>query len=384
MVVFLTIALSIYGLINFYIARRGAQALASVPGARRVFLFLFIGLALIFPLGRVLMAVARGRLTSVLVEIGTFHLAVMLYGSLAVLAIDLVRLVNAFIPFLPKALLEAERTGPIVFLVAAGAVAATIALGALNATRLATVDLELRIPRKAGTVESLTVVAASDLHLGVLVGPKRLEKVVERINTLKPDAVLFAGDIVDESVTPEIEAKLTGIMRRLRSPLGVYAVPGNHEFFSGLERNLACLRSCGVTVLEDQAVRVDDAFTLVGRRDPTFLKVQEVRLAIPGILSKSGLGDDLPLVVLDHQPVHLEEAERAGVALQISGHTHDGQIFPFGLINSLIYELNWGYLRKGATQYYVTSGAGTWGPPIRVGSRAEVVRIRLRFETPAE
>jgi len=380
MVVFLAIALSIYGLVNFYIARRGAQALASVPGARRVFLFLFIGLALLFPLGRVLMAVARGRLTSVLVEIGTFHLAVMLYGFLAVLAIDIVRLVNAFVPFLPKAFLSASRTGPVVFLVAAGAVAATLVLGALNATRLATVELELKVPKKAATVERLTVVVASDLHLGALVGPKRLEKVVERMNALGPDVVLFAGDIVDESVTPEIEAKLTGIMRRLRTRLGIFAVPGNHEFFSGLEANLACLRSCGVTVLEDQAIRVDEAITLVGRRDPTSLKVQEVRLSIPGILSKSGSGDDLPLVVLDHQPVHLEEAERAGVALQISGHTHDGQIFPFGLFNSFIYELNWGYLRKGATQYYVTSGAGTWGPPIRVGSRAEVVRIRLTFE----
>jgi hypothetical protein len=77
--------------------------------------------------------------------------------------------------------------------------------------------------------------------------------------------------------------------------------------------------------------------------------------------------------------VHLEEAQAAGAALQLSGHTHDGQVFPFGLINGLIYELNWGLLRKGDTQYYVTSGAGTWGPPIRVGSRAEVVRIRLSF-----
>ncbi|HSA96769.1 MAG TPA: metallophosphoesterase [Acidobacteriota bacterium] len=380
MVVFLVIALSIYGLINFYIARRGAQALASAPGARRAFLFVFIGLAMVFPLGRVLMSVARGRVSSVLVEIGNFQMAVMLYGFLAVLAIDLVRLVNAFVPFLPKGLLANPRTGPAVFIAAAGAVVLTIVAGAWNATRLVTVDLDLKVPKKAGAVERLTVAVASDLHLGAVVGPKRLARVVERINALEPDIVLFAGDIVDESVTPGIEAKLGAIMRRLQPRLGVFAVPGNHEFFSGLERNLACLRSCGITVLEDQAVRVDDAFILAGRRDPTSLKVQEVRLSIPGILSKSGLGGDLPLVVLDHQPVHLEEAEKAGAALQISGHTHNGQLFPIGLINTFVYELNWGYLRKGATQYYVTSGAATWGPPIRIGSRGEIVRIRLTFE----
>ena len=380
MFVFLAIALSIYGLVNFYIGRRGAQALASEPAARRVFLVLFIGLALLFPVGRLLMAVARGRLTSALVEVGTFHLAVMLYGFMAVLAIDLVRLVNAFIPFLPKSLFgESARTGPVVFAAAAGAVGLTIAWGAWNATRLRTVDLDLSVPRKAGVADRLTVVLASDLHLGALVGPSRLEKVVARMKALDPDVVLFAGDIVDESVTPEIEAKLGAIMRKLSARLGLYAAPGNHEFYSGLETNLACLRSCGITVLQDQAVGVGGAFALVGRRDPSSLKPGETRLSIPGILSASGLDASLPIVVIDHQPLHLEEAEAAGAALQLSGHTHDGQIFPFDLINGLIYELNWGHLRKGGTHYYVTSGAGTWGPPIRVGSRAEIVRIRLSF-----
>jgi hypothetical protein len=384
MPVFVIIALSVYALINFYVVRRGAQALASEPGARRVFLVLFIGLALAFPLGRILMTFARGWATSALVEAGTFHLAVMLYAFMAVLAVDLVRLVNAAVPFLPKSLFAAgSRTGPVLFAVAAGAVVLTVALGAWNATRLRTVDLDLRIPARAGTLDRLTVVAASDLHLGALVGPSRLKKVVARMNALDPDVVLFAGDIVDETVTAEIEANLGGIMRELRAPLGLFACAGNHEFYSGLERNLACLRACGVTVLQDEAVDVAETFVLVGRRDPSSLGMGEKRLSIGGILAGSGLAADLPVFVLDHQPLRLGEAEQAGAALQISGHTHDGQIFPIDLVNSLIYELNWGYLRRGNTQYYVTSGAGTWGPPVRVGSRAEIVRIRIAFERAA-
>jgi predicted MPP superfamily phosphohydrolase len=124
---------------------------------------------------------------------------------------------------------------------------------------------------------------------------------------------------------------------------------------------------------------VAGTLTLVGRRDPSSLAAGEKRSAIGAILSGTRAPADLPIVVLDHQPVRLEEAAKAGVALQISGHTHDGQMFPIDLINGLIYELNWGYLRKGDTQYYVTSGAGTWGPPVRIGSRAEVVRIRVEF-----
>lgn len=380
MIGFMTVAFAVWGLVNFYIARRGAQALATAPGARRVFLIVYIVAALLFPVGRILMSFVQGRLVSVLVGIGTYHMAVMLYGFMAVLAVDAVRLANAFVPFLPGSLAaEGAKTGPVLFAAVGGAVLLTVAAGVWNATRLRIVDLDLELPRLAGAVDRLTIAAASDLHLGALVGPSRLERVVERMNALEPDVVLFAGDIVDETVTEADEARLSAIMRRLRAPLGLYACPGNHEYYSGLERNAACLRACGVTVLQDEAVAVDRAFTLVGRRDAGSLGRGEKRLSIGAILSASGLPADLPVVVLDHQPLHLEEAEQAGAALQISGHTHDGQMFPIGVINSLIYELNWGYKRKDGTQYYVTSGAGTWGPPLRLGSRAEIVRIRVTF-----
>jgi predicted MPP superfamily phosphohydrolase len=327
------------------------------------------------------MGFARGRLASVLVETGSFHLAVMLYGLMAVGLVDLVRLADGFVPFLPRAWsAPGARTGLVVFAIAAGAIVLTLGYGVWNATRLVTVDREIHLPRRAGTVDRLTVVVASDLHLGALVGPRRLEKVVARMNGLAPDIVLFAGDIVDESVTPEIEARLGGIMRRLRAPRGLYAALGNHETYSGLETNVACLRSCGLTVLQDEAVEVAGAFRLVGRRDRSSLGLREVRLSIPGILNRSGATADLPVVVLDHQPVDFAEAAAAGIDLQVSGHTHDGQLFPIGLINGLIYELNWGLLEKGAARFYVTSGAGTWGPPVRIGSRAEVVRFRLVFE----
>ena len=376
---FLAVAFTVWGLINLYIARRGAQALAPLPGARRAFLIVFVAAALLFPIGRILMGTVQGRLVSLVVEIGTYHMGIMLYGFMAVAAVDIVRLANAFVHFLPKSL-TAARSGPAVFAAVAGAVLLTVAAGVWNATRLRVVDLDLTLPRRAGAVDRLTVVAVSDLHLGALVGPSRLEKVVERIGTLDPDVVLFAGDIVDETVTEAIEARLSGIMGRLRAPLGLYACPGNHENYSGLERNVACLRACGITVLQDEAAAVDRAFLVVGRRDAGSLERGVRRLSIGGILARSGLPADLPVVVLDHQPVHLEEAEQAGAALQISGHTHDGQMFPIGIINGLIYELNWGLKKKGGTQFYVTSGAGTWGPPLRLGSRAEIVRFRIAFD----
>lgn len=383
MLVFILVALSIYGLVNFYVGRRGAQALSGYPTARTVFLALFIAMALAYPLGRVLMAFAKNVPSAIFIKAGSFHMAVMLYGFLGVVLVDLVRLAHAFVPFLPRAMTsKPETTGLVLFVAVAGATALTLVAGAVNAVRPRTVDLALNVPKKAGSLDHLNIVLASDLHLGILVGTSRLEKIVDRINALGPDIVLMPGDIVDETVTEKIEAEFSVIMRRLRAPLGVFAVPGNHEFYSGLERNLACLRACGIRVLEDEAVLVAESFILVGRRDPSSLAAQEPRLPIRGILDRYGFDGSLPVILLDHQPAHLEEASQAGVDLQLSGHTHAGQLFPLDIINRKAWELNWGSLRKGNTQYYVTSGVGTWGPPVRTGSRPEIVRIRLTFSGP--
>jgi predicted MPP superfamily phosphohydrolase len=380
LIVFLVIVTAVYSLVNFYIGRRGAQALAAYPTARSIFLAIFIALALAYPLGRVLMAFARNFPLSVILEVGSFHMVVMLYAFLIVGLVDIVRLVNHFVHFIPKPISASPgQTSLVLFLVAAGATVLTIAGGAVNAGRLRTVELDLRIPKKAGSMDGLTVVMASDFHLGSLVGKSRLVKTVSKINSLEPDIVLLAGDIVDESVTEREEAEFSLIMAKLRAPLGIYAVPGNHETYAGIEKTLPCLRSCGMVVLEDEAVKVADSLIIVGRRDPSALRPKEPRLPIRDILAKRGFDDSLPLILLDHQPAHLEEASQAGIDLQLSGHTHAGQIFPLDIINRLVWELNWGSLRKGNTQYYVTSGVGTWGPPVRTGSSAEVVRIRLSF-----
>jgi predicted MPP superfamily phosphohydrolase len=381
MFVFLAVAISIYGLVNFYVGRRGAQALSGHPTARWVFLALFVALALAYPLGRVLMALGKSSLSPLFVKFGSFHMVVMLYGFLGAVLIDLVRLANLLVPFLPKAF--AARPGPaglVLFLAVAGVTGLTIVGGAINAVWPRTVDLDISIPKKQGKLNRLNAVLASDLHLGTLVGRSRLEKIVAMINALGPDIVFMPGDIVDETVTAKDEAEFSAIMKRLRAPLGVFAVPGNHETYSGLERNLACLRACGIKVLEDEAVCVADAFVVVGRRDRSSLTPGERRLPIRDILAEYGFDDRLSIILLDHQPAHLDEARLAGVDLQLSGHTHAGQLFPLDIVNKMVWELNQGYLRKGNTQYYVTSGLGTWGPSVRTGSRPEIVRIRLTFD----
>jgi hypothetical protein len=200
------------------------------------------------------------------------------------------------------------------------------------------------------------------------------------VNALDPDIVLLPGDIVDESVTAREEEAMTEVFQKLRAPLGVYSVPGNHEYYGGLERNLAYLRKWGVRVLEDEAEEVAGSFYLIGRKDPSSLERGQTRMPIGEIMNRAGVDRTRPLILMDHQPVRLGEAAEAGIDLQLSGHTHAGQLFPLNLVNRLIYEQNWGGLRKGRTQYYVSCGVGTWGPPVRTGSIPEILRIKLSFK----
>ena len=380
MLVFLLVVLSVYGLVNFYILRRGLQALAGHPGARWMFMAVFLALVLAYPAGRLLMGLGRNSAAGIVVKAGSLHLALMIYLLLGVLMIDLIRLVNSFWPFVPKAwTARPGQTGAALFLLVAGASLLVVIGGAVNAARPRIRELAISIDKPAGGRRSLTIVMASDVHLGTIAGSSRLKMLVDRANALEPDIVLLPGDIVDETVTAGEEEEMTSVFQKIRAPLGVFSVAGNHEYYGGLERNLSYLRKWGVRVLENEAVLVDGSFYIIGRRDPTELRRGEPRTTIGEIMDRGGVDPRLPLILLDHQPLRLGQAEQAGIDLQLSGHTHAGQLFPINLINKAVYEQNWGFLVKGKTHYYVSCGVGTWGPPVRTGSVPEILRIRLTF-----
>jgi hypothetical protein len=308
-------------------------------------------------------------------------MALMLHLFFLLVVVDVFRLANAFLNFFPKGFAaDPRKTGLIAFITVMGIGLGVVVGGYVNALhlRLRTIEIDIDKPAGAG-FRTLNIAMASDIHLGTVTGSRRLEKVVGRLNALEPDIVLLPGDIVDESVSRAEEEKMISCLRSIHAPLGVFSVPGNHEVYGGLEKNLEYLRRGGVRVLQDEAVLVGGAFVLAGRKDPTILQSKERRMPIREILEKTGADPKLPIILLDHQPVRLMEAVDAGIDLQLSGHTHAGQLFPLNLINKKIWEKYWGYLRKEKTQYYISCGVGTWGPPVRTGSIPEIVRIKVSF-----
>ena len=216
---------------------------------------------------------------------------------------------------------------------------------------------------------------AADTHFGLLSGKNHAERLVKEMNALQPDIILLPGDLFDDDIQPFLDQKIDQTLSKLHAPYGVYASLGNHDRHDGTIKELIeALEQGGITILYDEIVDVQGQFTLVGRKD----RIDHDRRPLDSLMN--GVNLTRPTILLDHQPYELDKAQQAGVDLMLSGHTHGGQVFPGNLITDAIYENDRGYLQKGQMHSIVTSGFGFWGPPIRIGTRSEVVSIQIQFE----
>lgn len=215
---------------------------------------------------------------------------------------------------------------------------------------------------------SIKIALLSDLHLGYHIGRKELARWVDFINKDHPDLILVGGDIIDISVRPLLEEGMAEEFKRLKAP--VYACLGNHEYYSGEPRAEKFYREAGITLLRDSVAYVENV-AIIGRDDRT----NQHRMPLHQLTAhvKNGCFT----ILLDHQPYNLEEAEREGIDFQFSGHTHHGQVWPVSWITEAMYECAFGVLKKGHTQYYISSGIGIWGGKFRLGTRSEYVVLNV-------
>jgi predicted MPP superfamily phosphohydrolase len=262
---------------------------------------------------------------------------------------------------------------------AAASLAAVLGVGGLASALggVAVRGVRVSLARLPRAMSGFRIAQITDLHVGPTIGRAFVEDVVARINAAEPDLVAITGDLVDGSVADlrEHVAPLAG----LRAPHGVFFVTGNHEYYSGADEWIAELARLGVRVLRNERVPIGDegaSFDLAGVDDASAHRHARGHGAD---LDRALAGRDptRELVLLAHQPKQVREASRLGVGLQISGHTHGGQIFPWGLFVQLDQPFIAGLDALGATQIYVSTGAGYWGPPMRVGAPPEVALIEL-------
>lgn len=379
--IMIAVIFALYGSINYYIGLRGWQAFGRCfpTGFGKGYWAVFAFLALTFLLGRIAEVYAYNSFTRALTTIGSYWLGVMVYLLLILLVIDLVRLLDHWVHFLPQNNpMLATHTGTGVVILLAG----IFIYGVWNANHPRLRQYSITIPKAARETRDMRIIMASDIHLGDVVDRGRLQTMVEQINARQPDLVVLPGDTIDEDVRPYLHQNMSAVMRGIHARDGVYAVLGNHEYIGG-QVALAeqAMRDSGITVLRDDVAKLPGDIYLVGRDDRSVdHRGRGPRKPLATLMQS--IDRTHPIILLDHQPFNLGEAQGEGVDLQLSGHTHHGQIFPGGLITRKIYEMDWGYLRKGAYQAIVSCGYGTWGPPLRIGNTPELLEITVHFAAP--
>lgn len=366
---FFIVILLLWLLLVAYTFIRGNQAFLSVPAVRWVYLALMTISFLSFFAGFFLNEFLSPMLGKTISFIGYSFLILSIYLFFSFLMIDIVRLLNHFLHFIPDEAKFRTWSGIFIF----GAIIGVMIIGNVRFNNPKVVNIDIQSSRPTQNKE-VKIVALSDIHLGTSIDKKRLKKYVDLVNSLHPDMVLIGGDLIDRSLKPVIAQKMDEELRQLRAPFGVFAVEGNHEHFGeGGKAVTDFFEQSNITLIQDSTILINDEFYLVGRED----HINSKRLSISQILNSTD--PSKPRILLDHQPYNLSEAEQNDIDFQFSGHTHKGQFFPINLVVNMIFEQGYGYLQKGNTHYYISSGLGIWGPQYRIGSQSEVVVVKFRY-----
>jgi len=369
-----------YCLMSYYIGRRGWTTLGKSASRinQKVYWGFLALLVFIFPATEIAGNFLPDTLGQFLTISGGYSMVAVAYIFLLILLIDFIRIIDKRVSFVPTAFKEHKKTPLALSALVIVSVIAVLAYGSWNARHPVVTGYDLAVSKNAGSLQQLKIVMVSDIHYGAVINAERLSSIIKTLNDLQPDIVLFAGDIT-EGVPGQEEAKrLANILGQVQAKYGKFAVPGNHDRGLRDESELSrCFKEAGINVLKDNYLKVADCFYVIGRDNLGYNNSQG-RKELKDLMV--GIDSSMPLILLDHQPVDLQKAQENGVDLQLSGHTHKGQIFPIHLITSKIYELDWGLLNKGNYNLIVSSGYGTWGPPLRVGSSPEVVSITMKFD----
>ena len=376
MIVFFSIVLTIYSLVNIYIYYKVYNAIPGLHNHRFLYTITFFFIAAIFIFAKILESKHSSVITDALNIIGGFWLAFMLYGFLFFLLSDILLLILRVTYLINSDNILLYRKWA--FVITAAFSSLLIIGGFINAINPVIKEYDITINKPAGEIKALRIAAVSDIHLGSIIRKRSLKKMSVMLQKLNPDLVLLLGDIVDGEIGPVLRGDLLQYFTCPKSTDGLFAITGNHEFIGGAGRTIPYIESKGIRVLKDEIVTLPGGIQLIGRIDRDSRRFYRKERLSLGELMKQ-VDTTKPVILLDHQPFHYDESVKYGVDLELSGHTHNGQMWPLNYITSMIYELSYGYLKKENSQFIVSSGYGLWGPRVRSGSRSEVLLINIKF-----
>ncbi|MEI5990744.1 hypothetical protein A5881_002249 [Enterococcus termitis] len=360
---------------NFYIGRKFLSILEQFSSFKHpLILWLIIGLFAIASMLTMLMFDAN--VGSFVGKIGSYWL------SFWFLALVILGLTDLILKITEKITTVQAKTELVIWLSATLLIVVLFCYGSWQAQQIKTMNYQVTIKKSANRQpKKINAVLISDLHLGYVNDGKKLAKIVTKINQMNPDVVFISGDLFDGNYKALQDPQgMEQQFKRLSSTYGTYMCWGNHDAGETFEKMKALVEASDITLLEDEMTVVGEELLIVGRKDSRPIGAQDGnRKSIQEQFKK--VGNQLPKIILDHQPSNIDEYEQAN-ELILSGHTHQGQILPFSLVTKAYFTVDYGYYRKNETspQVIVSSGVGTWGPPMRIGTQSEIVQIEITIK----
>lgn len=375
MTAFLVIFFLIYGAWNFYVFMKARSALHPGPAASLI----MIGFLLVMVASPVIVRMSERSghegFATLTAYLGYAWLGlVFLFVSTSFLLDAYHFLLRASGLILKRDFSPLSVSARKAFLVPLGIAVMIAVYGYFEAAQIRTEHVILRTSKLPAGVERLRIAQISDVHLGLIVGAERLKRILREVRSAQPDILVSTGDLVDAEICGV--KGFAELLAELRPRYGKYGVTGNHEFYAGLPHALACSGQAGLTMLRGKALTVGGLISIAGVDDPA---ARSFGLGVAA--SEKDILSALPpgvfTVLLKHRPL-IDRDSRGLFDLQLSGHTHKGQIFPFSLVTRMYYPVHAGLQRlSDGSHLYVSRGAGTWGPPIRFLSPPEVTVIDL-------
>lgn len=361
--------------VNIYVFWRGWEILRNKKIYRNIFAALFISEFIIYLIGLFFHNQLPHQIIHSIALLGTTWMLFTLYMTLFLVIIDIIYFIDKRKPYLTERY-RAKKTRSWLFIFSIFFTSLILMWGKYRFYHPSIVNYDITVHKKSAKIKSLKIVMAGDIHLGFLIDNRHAKRYVNLINSQKPDLILLVGDIIDATYSPIINRHMEEEMKNLRAPYGIYGCTGNHEYRYEREEKIRWLNhKAKIKMLRDSVALIDSSFYIIGREDRSFPN----RKPYEEVMKKYAVDQRKPIIVLDHNPMSLDENARFGTDLALYGHTHDGQFFPGSIMSRIVYEVSKGYKLNGNTHSIVTSGLGLAGPQYRIGTQSEIVVINLKF-----
>ena len=341
-------------------------------GYRMKFTLVYLFVFLIYPLTSMISEDTATKFSELLIDFGNYILTFYLYLFLSVLLLDILLAVNYILKIVSPSVIKSKQFKRRVLSSIIIVSVFIVTGGIINFNTIRKSEYSITIPKRFASIDHLKIAFVADFHLKQNTNIHFVERFVKEIEQINPDIMLFGGDIVEGNRGNGDMTLMEDLLKTIKTKYGVYTVLGNHEFYAG-QNDGTFMEKAGMTLLNDTSVIIANSVNIAGRIDSHFSSRKSVSQLM------NSISDTLPLILIDHRPTELDSVSKTKTDVQLSGHTHNGQLFPINFITRSIYELSWGHKKIGNTDFFVTSGIRLWGPPVRTAGKSEIIVIDITF-----